>query len=61
MATRLWTLIRLLLSGALLFGSSASGCVADALRDAAEGIDDRDTSLSDVGDSIDDWWDDLWD
>ena len=60
MSRRLWALIRLLLGGGLLFGSSANGCVADALRDAANDIDDRDTSLSDVGDTIDDWWRDLW-
>ena len=52
--------LRLILGGALLFGASISSCVADALRDTANEIDDE-TSLEDVGDEIEDWWDDLWD
>ena len=60
MSRRVWTWIHLLLGGALLFGTSFEGCVADALRDAAGQIDDRDTTLEDVGGTIEDWWKDLW-
>lgn len=60
MSKGLGSSIRLLLSGGLLFGTAFNGCVADALRDAADGIDDRQTTLSDVGSVMEDWVKDLW-
>jgi len=60
MSRRKCVWIRPLLGGALLLGASFEGCVADALRDAANNLDDE-VTLDDVGDDLENWWDGLWD
>ena len=54
MSKRAWVCLELLAAGALLFGSSSSSCVSQALRDTANQIDGAPQTLQDVS-SLDDF------
>ncbi len=55
--------IRIMFGGALLLGSQGAGCMADALRDWSNQLDeyaddmDGETDFEDVVEDIEDWFD----
>jgi hypothetical protein len=59
MKKRIEIILRILFGGALLFASSSNGCLADALRDVAdeiEELEDDDKDLGDVWDDLESWF-----
>ena len=64
MSNRLFLWLRLLLGGSLLFGTTASSCLSDMIRDASENLDELADEIGDDDDFDDDdfgdWLDDIF-
>lgn len=52
--------LRLLFAGALLYGTSASGCLSDALNDLSDEIDDWAADLDGDEEDFEDWLDNVF-
>ena len=63
MRIRMSQWIKILFGGSLLFGTPGAGCMADALRDWSEQLDDYaddmdgETDFEDIVEDIEDWFD----
>jgi hypothetical protein len=62
MSNRLYPWLRLVLGGTLLFGTSASSCVSDMIRDASDNLDELANDINDENDinDLDQWLDDTF-
>lgn len=58
MSKKLALWLRLLLGGAVLFGSGAASCTADALREISEDLDDFADEVDGEDDDFLDWLED---